>query len=177
MPVFKKYTVQSKGIWEKVRKLLTLVHNRSTGNPIVPYYRVPAPGSRPEAKHYTDPFTVPAGDIAENPYYARDHRRNYPQTAIFDQSTVAGLLSYGSAANPRIADGEAGTKALAEVTSGQLSLNKALSVAPKNVVQGQILSAKGLPPVPPSLTTKTWTILPESETGMYTDKYPVRMFS
>lgn len=48
----------SKGIWEKLRQVLTLVPNRSSGNPIVAWYRMPSPSSRPEAAHYKDPVTL-----------------------------------------------------------------------------------------------------------------------
>lgn len=48
----------------------------STGNILASRYRTPEPGSRPEK------FTVPsskASDVAENPYFKRDFRRNYPK--------------------------------------------------------------------------------------------------
>lgn len=163
----------SKGIWETLRKLLTPVPNRSSGNPVVPMYRVPAPGSRPES--YEEPVTLPAADIAENPYWKRDHRRNYPQTAHYDQSTIAGLLLYGSAAKPRIAAGDAGTKALAEVESGAVSLNQALAKIQSDI-KGEVLDTRGLPPLPPTMRPKKWTIVPHSKSGMYDESYPVRIF-
>ncbi|CAN6638740.1 hypothetical protein TRVA0_017S00936 [Trichomonascus vanleenenianus] len=176
VPVFKKYTSTSRGIWEKLRKLLAIVPNRSTGNPVVPYYRTPTPGSRPEAAGYTDPYTVPAGDIADNPYFKRDHRRNYPQIAYYDQATIAGLLTYGSAAHPRIAAGAAGTKALAEVENGQISLTNALTTH-KSAILGEVLEKNGQPPIPPSFKPKKWRVVAEPESGMYDESYPVRSFN
>jgi hypothetical protein len=140
---------------------------------VVPYYRVPSPGSRPE--QYEDLVTLPAADIAENQYFKRDHRRNYPQTAHYDQSTIAGLLLYGSAASPRIAAGNAGTKALAEVQSGSVTLNQALAKVQSNI-KGEVLDSRGLPPLPPSVRSKTYTLVPFSKSGMYDESYPVRSF-
>jgi hypothetical protein len=154
------------------------VPNRSSGNPIVPLYRLPTPGSRQdEAAAYTDPVTLPSADIAENPYFKRDHRRNYPRTAFYDQATIAGLLSYGSAQAPRIADGETGTKALAEVENGSLSLTQVIATSPANIVNGDILDKSGLPPVPPSLRSKAYKIVPFSQSGMFDERYPVRTFT
>src|SRR2546430_11794828 len=85
------------------------------------------PASRPE--EYIEPMTSPAADLAENPYWKRDTRRDYPRTLVYSQPYIAGLLSYGNAAAPRIAAGETGTKALAEVTSGKLELTSVLQSA------------------------------------------------
>lgn len=166
-----------KGIWEKLRQLLTLVPNRSSGNPIVAWYRMPAPSSRDEAAHYTDPATVPTNAISSNPYYGRDHRRNYPQIAYYDQSLTAGLLKLGSVANPRIADGNAGTQALTAVADGQEKLTEVLAQTPKEVILGELLEKSGQPPIPPALTKKKWKILSAAQSGMYDFKYPVRTFN
>lgn len=177
VPVYKKYTAASKGIWEKLRQLLVIVPNRSTGNPVVPMFRVPAPGSRPEAASYEDPATLPASDIADNRYYNRDHRRHYPRTAFYDQSKIAGLLEYGNKTQPRIADGEEGHKALAQVNNGELSLTQILASTPQDIIKGSVLDKNGLPPLPPSLVSKSYKIVPPEESGMYDDsQYPVRSF-
>lgn len=34
-----------------------------------------------------------AADIAQNPYYGRDVRRNYPRLAVYSQEEVAGLIA------------------------------------------------------------------------------------
>ncbi|KAF5095478.1 hypothetical protein D0Z03_001822 [Geotrichum reessii] len=171
-----KYTVIPKGIWEKLRQTLTLVPNRSSGNPIVSRFRQPVPGSREEAHFYKDPATLPTNDIAENPYYARNHRINYPKTSHFDQATIAGLLTLGSAANPRIADGNAGTQALTAVQQGEVKLTQALAESPKEIILGEILGSDGQPPVPPTYKKKQYKLLSFSEHGMYDHRYPVRTF-
>jgi hypothetical protein len=58
---------------------------------------------------------VPAGDIAENPYWKRDVRRSYPKLSVVRQPDVVALLSVGSAAKPKedkLQIGEAGKKQL-----------------------------------------------------------------
>ncbi|KAK9451098.1 uncharacterized protein V1518DRAFT_412531 [Limtongia smithiae] len=178
VPIAKKYTLRSVGIYEKIRKLLVLVPNRSTGNPIVPLYRNPSTGSREEAKTYTDPVTLPAADIADNQYYTRDVRRAYPRIASYSQAEIGGLLLYGSAATPRIAKGEVGEKALTTVKTGALSLTDAIKAVPTEVVFGEVLAKDGQPPFPARLTQKTsWRLLTEEESGMYSDKYPCRTFT
>lgn len=179
VPVWKKYTTGSLGIWEKLRQLLYLVPNRSSGNPVVSLYRVPPPGARlDEAAHYVDPQTLPTGDIAGNPYYKRDHRRHYPQVIGFNQTKVAGLLRLGSEQYPRIAKGEKGTKELLVFLTddANVGLASALASTPANVVNGQILGISGEPIVAPSLNKFKWTLLEEPEHGMYTEQYPCRIF-
>ncbi|KAK9372193.1 uncharacterized protein V1513DRAFT_453042 [Lipomyces chichibuensis] len=175
--IAKKYSLRSTGIWEKIRKLLVLVPDRSTGNPLVPLYRVPSTGSRPEAATYTDPTTLPASDIADNQYYNRDTRRAYPRIAIYSQSDIGGLLLYGSAAKPRIAKGDAGEKALTTIKDGSLSLTDAIKKSPKDIIFGEILDKDGLPPFPTPLRKNLkWELLTETESGMYNEQYPVRTF-
>ena len=101
------------------------------------------PASRPE--EYIEPLTAPAADLAENPYWKRDTRRDYPRTLVYSQPYIAGLLLYGNAAAPRIAAGETGTKALAEVTSGQLELTTVL--ASSDVGREVLARNGGLPPL------------------------------
>lgn len=52
-------------------------------------FRQPEPGGREEK------FTVPASrasDIAQNQYFNRDFRRNYPKTEVLSQPELATLL-------------------------------------------------------------------------------------
>ncbi|CDK29487.1 unnamed protein product [Kuraishia capsulata CBS 1993] len=176
VPVYKKYTTGSKGIWELIRKTLTLVPNRSSGNPLVKYFRVPAPGSQPLV--YKDTMTVPAGDIKGNQYSHRDHRRNYPQLSSFDQTKVSALLSLGSAASPRISIGTKGQQEL-EVYKGSelVTLSSTLSKVDPKVVKGELLGPNGEAVVAPNLNKLKWRILEESESGMYSTDYPVRTFA
>lgn len=43
---------------------------------------------------------MPAGDIADNPYFKRDVRRNYPRLSTVRQTDVVRLLLEGSQADP-----------------------------------------------------------------------------
>ncbi|VEU19948.1 DEKNAAC100379 [Brettanomyces naardenensis] len=176
VPVWKKYTTGSKGIWETVRKLLVAVPNRSSGNPYVPYYRVPAPASNPGT--YIDARTIPASDIVKNNYFDRDTRRKYPRTSTFTQSKIGGLLTVGSEANSRLPDGEEGVKQLTVVDENKLELVDVLKSAPASVINGEVLGKQGEPIVAPNLNKAFKVrILTEEESGMYNDDYPVRVFT
>lgn len=179
VPVWKKYTTGSTGIWEKIRQILTLVPNRSSGNPIVSLYRVIPPGARiKDAKNYEDPITIPAGDIIGNSYSKRDYRRNYPQVHGFNQTKVSGLLKLGSAEKPRISIGEKGTKELELYDADQhVNLSTTLSTIEPSVIKGELLGTQGEPIVAPSLNKFHWKILKEPEHGMFTDAYPCRIFT
>ncbi|TVY45049.1 NADH-ubiquinone oxidoreductase 21.3 kDa subunit [Lachnellula occidentalis] len=114
MPVHKKYTIQSTGIWERIRRALAVDPTRSNGVPLNPQYRNPPPGSN-EPLAFIDPVTIPAGDIAENPYWKRDSRRSYPQLSFVNQADAVALLSVGSEAAPKKElIGEEGGKALVQ---------------------------------------------------------------
>lgn len=145
-----KFTVQSIGVWEYIRRTLAVDPNRSNGVPMNLRYRNPPPGAIiPEA--YEDPVTAPAGDIADNAYYKRDMRRNYPRLSMVKQADVVWLLSFGRKASPRgssLRIGAAGTeqsvqaKQTAEVkgVSTFLDCNRKSSAS--------ILGPDGLPPFP-----------------------------
>lgn len=149
-PSAQKYTVQSTGIWERLRRATAIDPNRSNGVPLNPYNRVVAPGSNDPLK-YDDPVTVPAGDIADNPYWKRDARRNYPRHSVVGQAQQVALLTVGSAAQPRVElIGEEGGKALvAAEESGKeggvaVYLEKSGVEAAKRVLE----LTGGLPPLP-----------------------------
>ena len=133
------------------------------------------PGSRPE--EYIEPLTAPAADLAENPYWKRDTRRDYPRTLVYSQPYIAGLLSYGNASAPRIAPGETGVKALAEVTSGKLELMNVLQSV--NVGKEVLARNGGLPPLPGTgRGREKWKFkLNEEKEQGYDQEYPVRSFS
>ena len=152
--VNKKYTVQSHGIWDRIRRALAIDADRSTGVPLNPQYRNPPPGSNPP-EAYDDPVTVPAGDIAENPYYKRDIRRSYPRLSVVKPADVVGLLSVGSKANPKedvLQIGDAGAKQLIEVKQeGEKEGLAAFFQKEKNVTAG-IFGPDGLPPFPSGMS-------------------------
>lgn len=98
--------------WDKVRKALVVNPESSSGVPLVPENRWPQPGSRPEK------FTVPASrasDVAFNPYYLRDARRNYPRTAYLSQEQLSTILLVQGGINalPPPASSQTNSKALA----------------------------------------------------------------
>jgi hypothetical protein len=105
--------------------------------------------------------TLPAGDIADNPYWKRDSRRNYPQLSVVNQSQFAQLLTVGSAAAPKVElIGEAGEKQLVAVKEeSQTGLAQALGkVAPGEATKDVFVN--GLPPLPSgqSLSSGAWDV-------------------
>ncbi|TGZ77603.1 21 kDa subunit of NADH dehydrogenase [Ascodesmis nigricans] len=168
--VYKKYTVGSVGIWEKIRRFFAIDPNRSSGVPLNPTYRNPAPGSL-RATQYTDPVTIPAGDIADNPYWKRDVRRNYARTSVFEQNDVAGLLTIGSRAAPRIAVGKEGERQLVEVQNADKGVLAAVLEKSGEVVKGEVLGKDGMPPLPGS--GWKFELLQEQS---YPPQYPCRSF-
>ncbi|SCV70069.1 BQ2448_1463 [Microbotryum intermedium] len=75
--------------WKKVREALVVNPDISSGNPLVRKHRQPEPASREEK------FSVPvskSSDVAQNPYWKRDNRRQYPMTEVLQQSELSALL-------------------------------------------------------------------------------------
>lgn len=102
---------------------------------------------------YEDPVTVPAGDIAENPYWKRDTRRSYPKLSVVSQSDVVGLLTVGSEKAPKddvLQIGDAGSKQLVQVKDeGEKGLAAFFKKDNKNMVG--VLGPGGMPPMPKGL--------------------------
>ncbi|KAL7814497.1 hypothetical protein V8C26DRAFT_403986 [Trichoderma gracile] len=179
--ITKKQTLQSTGIWESIRKAFSLDPNRSNGVPLNPYFRNPTPGAL-DPKTYDDPVTLPAGDIADNPYWKRDVRRAYPKLSVVTQGDAVSLLTVGSAAQPKVElIGEAGDKALvaAKEEGESTGLAKFLEKAPKADVAKDVF-VDGLPPLPSgqNLRAGGWDVhayeLNEEQT--YGAGYPCRTF-
>ena len=129
--------------------MLAVAPNRSNGIPLNPQYRNPPPGSN-DPKLYDDPVTAPAGDIADNPYWKRDVRRNYPRLSVVNQGDIVGLLTVGTKALPKeeaLPVGDAGHKQLALVKEeGEKGL-AAFFEKDKNTLKA-VLGPDGLPPLP-----------------------------
>jgi hypothetical protein len=144
-----KHTLESVGIWARIRRTLAIDPNRSTGVPLNPYYRNPAPGSN-DPNAYDDPVTIPAGDIADNPYWKRDARRAYPRLSVIGQADQVALLGVGSAAAPRVElIGEAGNKALVAAEEEGKNTGLAAYLEKKGADVGKlVLREDGLPPLP-----------------------------
>lgn len=192
--VKQKYTVQSIGLWEYIRRILAVDPNRSNGVPLNLRYRNPPPGAIiPEA--YEDPVTTPAGDIADNPYYKRDTRRSYPRLSVFKQADIVGLLSFGSKANPRSSTlrigGDASgpsTKQLVLQAKQEGEANGISAFLERNsdsdVGRASILGPDGLPPFPsgqqgrlaPSGGGRRMYLMNEGRTEGYPEEYVQRAY-
>ncbi|KIW85723.1 hypothetical protein Z517_01115 [Fonsecaea pedrosoi CBS 271.37] len=167
-----KYTQQSVGIWETLRKLLVVDPNRSNGVP-VKHFRNPTPGGL-DPKSYDEAVTTPAADIADNPYWKRDVRRAYPTLSTVTQGDVVGLLTLGSAANPspKLLAGEEGSK---QLVAAKQEGEKGLATYFEQEKAAAVLGENGLPPKPVAYGHKKdvkYEIGPTS----YGDEYPCRSF-
>lgn len=145
-----------------IRKAFAIDPNRSNGVPLNPYYRNPAPGQN-DPLAYTDPVTLPAGDIADNPYFKRDARRSYPHASIVGQAQQVALLTVGSAAQPRVElIGEEGSKALVAAEETGKTAGLATYMEKNGVEAAKLLLAQtgGLPPLPSgqSLSSGKWDV-------------------
>lgn len=140
-----------------------------------PQYRLPTPGAN-DPTLYDDPVTVPAGDIAENPYWKRDVRRSYPKLSVVRQPDVVALLSVGSAAQPKddkLQIGEAGKNQLVALKEeGEKGLS-AFFEKEKSMAKG-VLGPNGMPPLPARYGNvakePTYTMI-EEESQTYGPKY------
>lgn len=101
-------------------------------------------------------MTVPAGDLADNPYWKRDVRRGYAQLSTVSQADAVGLLTVGSQAAPKddvLQIGTAGEQQLVAVKEqGEEQGLAALFEKDTKSVQG-VLGANGLPPTPCNINT------------------------
>jgi hypothetical protein len=148
-----KYTIQSSGLWEVIRRVFAVDPNRSNGIPMNSQFRNPPSGALPP-ESYDDPVTLPAADIADNPYWKRDTRRNYPQLSILKQGDVVGLLTLGSRSAPKdnvLQIGEAGNQQLVQIKQmGEEHGMAALFEKDRNGIE-DVLGPQGLPPLPCNL--------------------------
>lgn len=122
-----------------------------------PQFRYPAPGSVDPAT-YDDPVTLPAADLAENPYWKRDVRRRYPKLSVVKQADVVALLSVGSKESPKQElIGEAGTK---QLVAAQQEGEKGLAAffAEKKDAGVSVLGPDGLPPLPSGSAESAWGV-------------------
>lgn len=122
---------------------------------------------------YDDPVTIPAGDIADNPYWKRDVRRSYPRLSTVNQSDAVALLTVGSQAAPKddiLQIGEAGDKQLVSVKQEGEERGLAAHFEKDNKgVQG-ILGPNGFPPMPCNLNKSASKYQIDDDHG-YPEKY------
>lgn len=126
---------------------------RSSGVPLNEQFRNPPPGAN-DPRDYDDPVTIPAGDIADNPYWKRDVRRNYPRLSTVNQADVVGLLTVGSAAAPKedvLQIGDAGQKQLVGLKEEGQKTGLATYFQKDEKSLAGVLDAQGLPPRPVNL--------------------------
>ena len=168
-----KYTVGSTGIWETIRRAFAVDPDRSTGIPLK-HFRNPPPGSN-EPENYDDPTTVPAADIADNPYWRRDVRRAYPKLSAVTQGDVVGLLTMGNAASPseKLLRGEEGSKQLVAVKEEG---EKGLATYFESEKGAAVLGEGGLPPLPVAFGRATNARYEVGEPA-YKDKYVCTIYS
>ncbi|KAF2085889.1 NADH dehydrogenase 29/21K chain precursor [Saccharata proteae CBS 121410] len=174
---YKKYTVQPTGFWARINRFLAVDPNRSTGIPLNPQYRNPPPGGL-DPRTYDDPVTVPAADLAENPYWKRDIRRRYPRLATVTQADAVSLLTVGSKGHEKVElIGEAGKNALVEA-KGQGEKGLAAFFQKDKSAVLSVLGEGGMPPLPSGLhegkqASKSYELLKEQSYGT---NYPCRTF-
>lgn len=145
--------MQSTGVWERIRRVFAVDPTRSNGIPLNPQFRNPPPGSN-DPFSFVDPVTLPAGDIADNPYWKRDSRRSYPRLSVVNQGDVVGLLTVGSESAPKKElIGEAGTKELVQVKQeGETGLAAYFKGGKGRALES--LGKDGLPPLPSGVSLK-----------------------
>jgi hypothetical protein len=180
-----KYTQGSTGIFERIRRFFAVDPERSNGVPMK-HFRNPAPGGQ-DPKAYDDPVTVPAADIADNPYWRRDVRRAYPVSSTITQSKAVQLLHMGSAAkpSPQLLAGEEGSKQLVEAGKlGDEGGGLAVYLQAKDLGLGKVnevlVGEGGMPPMPVATRSKVGTAGVEkyevAGEQAYNDQYPCRSF-
>jgi len=174
--VNKKYTVRSSGLWEVIRRIFAVDPNRSNGVPLNPQFRNPPPGALPP-QSYDDPVTLPAADIADNPYWKRDVRRNYSRLSILKQVDVVGFLTLGSQSAPKddvLQTGEAGAQQLMQIK--QIGEEHGLAALFEKDRKGieHVLGPQGLPPLPYNLNPLSKYVT--SPAQGYPSIYPCRTF-
>ncbi|KAG8886079.1 hypothetical protein FRB97_007955 [Tulasnella sp. 331] len=131
-----QYHLAPKGFWKKFRDALVVNPDISTGLPLAAVNRNPAPGSRSEK--YATPATL-ASDPAQNPYWKRDARRNYPRLSVVDQSELAQLL---------LASPDVQSSTEIATSAGPYELTQAIATIASSK---PAFSGSNLPPRPPSI--------------------------
>jgi len=154
--------VQPTGIWGWFYNILAVDPKRSSGVPLNPQFRNPPPGAL-DPNTYDDPTTVPAADLADNPYWKRDVRRRYAQLSTVKQGDVVALLTVGSKANPKddvLQIGDAGAKQLVAVKQEGDEKGLAAFFEKQKSVSSSVLGPNGLPPLPTPTTQRQSTKAP-----------------
>ncbi|CAG8444578.1 12846_t:CDS:2 [Acaulospora morrowiae] len=133
--------------YEKIRQLLTVNPETNTGVPLTGIYRTPAPGSQP--RDYVRPLTKHS-DLAQNYYFNRDARRNYPRLAVYTQQDVAGLITASHLKSITAGEQESSESTQITTIPENITLTEAIAFVPP------LYSANKLPPVPITRSTYDW---------------------
>ncbi|KAF8491259.1 NADH dehydrogenase [Gautieria morchelliformis] len=124
------YHLAPQGFWKKFRDAVVVNPEISSGVPIATRNRYPQPGSRPEL--YATPATK-ASDPAQNPYWKRDVRRNYPRLSVVTQAQLSKFLLQApdlqAVAPPTSEPGENASESTSITpTSASMELTQALKI-------------------------------------------------
>ncbi|CAG8445505.1 13331_t:CDS:2 [Dentiscutata erythropus] len=170
-------------LFEKIEQTITFAIFESnpesnTGVPITGVYRTPSPGSQPET--YVRPSTNHS-DIAQNYYFNRDARRNYPRLAVYTQNDVAKLITASHlksiTAGNQDASKESTTTETKEPTTTEMVIPEKLELTEAIASSPVLYSADKLPPVPPTFHTYRWKKSEDADDpnpGVY---WPMKMVS
>ncbi|OZJ02321.1 hypothetical protein BZG36_04446, partial [Bifiguratus adelaidae] len=134
-------------------------------------YRTPSPGS-PQTP-YVPPKT-PNAKVANNYYFNRDTRRNYPRLAVYTQQDVAGLLMGGKVQEslPSVGADSQPVTDTKLVTPSQQTYDLAQVVAEQQVAFGNGV----LPPTPGWGKKVEWNVSTDHEAieeGIY---WPMKQY-
>ncbi|KAG8683691.1 hypothetical protein FRC09_015912 [Ceratobasidium sp. 395] len=140
-----KYHLTPKGFWKKFRDTVVVNPEISTGIPLTAVHRWPHPASRPE--QYSTPATK-ASDPAQNPYYKRDARRQYPQLSVVTQTHLSQVLLGAPATQAVAAPADEKSSVPAEASTPPTPIDLTEAIA-KLTSSSKAFSATNLPPTPP----------------------------
>ncbi|KAG4303354.1 hypothetical protein PCANB_000322 [Pneumocystis canis] len=163
---FVKLTTENKsGFWYWLRQWLAIDPNRSSGLIRNDQFRKPTPGTLD--KPYARPMNLPASDIAENPYWKRDTRHNYPRPSVITQETLIKLLLRENTEPLRITE----SSEISLQSSTAQSLSTVLRHITPAEIQKMVLTEEGVAPLPGK--SYSWSL---DEQSGYPSTYPVRTF-
>jgi len=140
------YHLAPKGFWRRFRDATVVNPWISSGLPLPNKHRYPQPASRTEV--YATPATK-ASDPAQNPYWKRDARRQYPQLSVVTQNHLAQLLLASPEAQSAPTSEEPDSSVPAPATTAP-ELTSAIATI---TWAGKAFSTSNLPP---SMPFKRW---------------------
>ncbi|GLB37092.1 putative nadh-ubiquinone oxidoreductase [Lyophyllum shimeji] len=137
------YHLSPKGFWKKFRDMVVVNPEISSGLPIQSINRRPPPAWRPEK--YSTPATK-ASDPAQNPYWRRDVRRQYPQLSVVTQPELS-LLLLEHSGNLPLAPPTEETPGVPATAAAAVDLTEAISTI---TIANKVYTESKLPPSIPT---------------------------